>query len=143
LGGALSTLPATPLEALTEQVLEVPADAVDREQAQIVDVHVAVLVGVADLGGIDLVQPVLGGHIGGDVVVEPLQGVAHIAVFFYFPVQALNVVIHQVDIGLGGDVADLGVLFAVEDIGLGGHGRGVEQDALDDVLNFLDFRQGA
>jgi hypothetical protein len=103
-----------------------------------VDVDIAFGVRHPDLGRVDGVQPILGGHLGGDVVVEPLQGVAHVAVFADLPVELFDVVVHQVDIGPGGDLADLGVLLPVEDVGLGGFvERRVEQDALDDVLDFL------
>ena len=119
LGRCALHLALDPLESVFQQVLQVPSHAVDREQAQIVDVQVAILVGIADIRRIDPVEPVLGRDIRGDVVVEPLQGIAHVAVLFDFPIQALDVVFDQVHVGLGGDAADLGMLFAIEDVGLG------------------------
>ena len=95
----------------------------------------------SDLGRINFVKPVFRGDIRGDVIVQPLQGVAHIAVLFDFPIQALNIVIHQIDIGLGGDAADLGVLFTVDDICFGcGVIGGFEQYMFDNILNLFHFR---
>ena len=127
-----------PLEPLAQEVQQVPAHAVDGKQVQVVDVEVPLGVGVADLGRVDAVQPVLGGDLGGDVVVQPLQRIAHVAVFADLPVELLDVVVDQVDIGAGRDLADLRVLLAVEDVGLGGLVEGrVEQHPLDDVLDLL------
>jgi len=44
-------------EALDEEIVKVPPDAVDRKEAQVVDVEVAVAVRLLDLGGVDLVEP--------------------------------------------------------------------------------------
>ena len=53
-----------PLKPLPQQIFQIPSHAVNRKQAQVVDVNVAVPVGLPDLGRIDAVQPVFRGHIG-------------------------------------------------------------------------------
>ena len=101
------------LETLPEQILQIPAHAIDRKQAEIVYMNIAVCMGAANFPGINGVEPVFGCDIRRNVVVQPLQRIAHIAVFFNFPIQLLNIVIYQVDMGPGGHHSDLSMLFAV------------------------------
>ena len=104
------------------------------------DVQVGVEVQLLDLGRVDLVQPVLGRDFRRDVIVESLQGVAHVAVLVDFPVDTAQVAVHD----LRGaaqklfGVAQLGVLLAVKDVSLGRGGAALfDQDALHQVLNLL------
>jgi hypothetical protein len=46
-------------ETVAQQIGEIPAHAVDRQQAEVMDVQVALGMGPPDLRRIDLVQPVL------------------------------------------------------------------------------------
>ena len=129
------------LEPLHQQILDVPAHAVDGEDAQVVDVKVALGVRRADLGRVDLVQPVDLAHLGGDVVVQSLEGVAHVGVLFDLPVRLVEVAVDQVDVGARDDLADLRVLVPVEDVRLGRLPvLGREQHLLHDVLDLLDRR---
>ena len=92
-----------------------------------------------DLGGVDLVEPVDLAHLRGDVVVEPLERVVHVAVFVDLPVRLGKVLVHQVDLHLVDDFPQPGVLVAVDDVGLGGFAVWrLKQGLLDDVLDFFD-----
>ena len=73
-------------EPLQEQVVEVPSHAVDRQDAQVVDMEVPIRMGQADLGGIDLVQPVDLADLRGYVVVQSLERVGHVGVLIDLPV---------------------------------------------------------
>ena len=55
------------VQALGEQRAQRPAGAVPREHVQVVDVHVALPVGVADLGRVDVGEPVVGDDLAGSV----------------------------------------------------------------------------
>ncbi len=126
-------------EAAAEQVLEVPSHAVDTEQAEVVHMEVAVGVCVAHLGAVDFVEPVCLADFAGDVVIEALERVGHVAVFLDFPVEALEVLVDEFDIGLLDHFADARVLVAVEHIGLCRALIGREEERfLDDVLDLLD-----
>jgi len=52
--------------------------------------------------------------------------------------------VDQVNLGLGGNSADLGMLLPVDDIGLGCLiVRRIQQNPLNDILNFLHLRGGS
>ena len=76
-------------ESFHQQIEKVPSDAVDRKKAQVMDVEIPFRMRPSDFGGIDFVQPVDLADLGGDVVVQSLQGVIHIAVFVNFPIHLL------------------------------------------------------
>ena len=128
-------------KSLYEQVVQVPATAIDREHSQVVQVQVAIDVCLLYLGGIDLVQPVSGGDGGSQVKVEPLERVVHVAVLVDLPVGALDVIIHQPVcvqervLGFSGFV----LFVAIEDIFLGYlWAIRLDQCSFDEVLDFLD-----
>ena len=128
-------------EAFEEEVFEVPAAAVDREHAEIVDVIVAVAMGLGDGTGIEFLQPVVAGDVGGDVVVEALQGVTHVGVLVDPPVFLGEVGVDGGD-RLAHELAGAAqrlVLFAVEDVLLGGLGVAVfDEDLFDQILDVFD-----
>ena len=106
--------------------------------------EVPVRVGKPDLGGIDLVQPVDLADFRGDVIVQALQGVAHVGVLIDLPVGTLQIPIDEVDVGARDDLADPCVLLAVDDVRfrrcpeLGG-----EENLFHDVLYLLDGRDAS
>jgi hypothetical protein len=51
------------------------------------EMKITVFMGATDFRRIDPVEPVLSGNIRGNVIVEPLERIAHIAVFLNFPIQ--------------------------------------------------------
>ena len=136
LGGGAFGLAGGAGEADGEEVLEVPADAVDAEEAEVVDVHGAAHVRFADLGGVNLVEPVDLADLARDMVVEALERVAHVAVFLDAPVHLREVAVDEVEAGAVDHVADLRVLLAVDDVGLGGLAvGGVEKNLLDEDIS--------
>jgi hypothetical protein len=104
---------------LFEKILQVPSHTVDGEKAEIVNVQISLFVGISNFGGVYAVEPVFRGDFRRYEVVQSLKGIAHIAVFFYFPIQVVDIVFHQIATGARGDFPDLGMLFPVEDLGLG------------------------
>ncbi len=46
------------LETLFEKILQIPSNTIDRKEAEIMYVKIAILMGKPDLRGIDTVQPV-------------------------------------------------------------------------------------
>ena len=107
------------------------------------DVDFSVFMGLPDFRGINTVEPVFGGDFGGNIVVQSLQRIGHVTVFLDFPIHFVNIIIHQIHIGPGGNLPSLSVLFAIKDISLGGFVEGrVQQYALDDVLDLLYIRNG-
>ena len=121
LGGPALHLAGDPAEPAHQQVAQVPAHAVGGQEAQVVDVEIAVHVRVANLGRVDALEPVLGRDGGRYVVVEPLEGIAHVAVFVDAPVGAVQVAFDQLQ-ALGQEafpLPDLPVLVAVENVCLG------------------------
>ena len=130
-------------EAAPEEIFQGPAGAIsDDGIGQVVEVEVAVLVGLLDGLGIDVVEGVVGEDLAGDPGIQP--GKAHrafIGVFPDLPVVVGDVVLDealQVDAGLLG-LADALVAFAVEDVGLG-HFQvtALHQHHFDHVLDLLD-----
>ena len=86
------------VEAFVQQDAQAPARAVARQTVEIVDVVVAVAVGVALLFGVDAIQPVVGDDLPGAVVDQPGVGVAGVGVRLDAPVAAVDVLFN----GLGG-----------------------------------------
>ncbi len=62
-----------PPEAFPEKIEEVPADAVDGKDAQVMDVKIPFHLGLPDFRGIDFIEPVNLAHLRGDVIVQPLE----------------------------------------------------------------------
>ncbi len=127
-------------ETLLDQLLQAPAGAVAGEHGHIVDVEVAVPVGVGDLVVVDLAEPVVGGDGAGVGEDQAAHGVGDGGVLLDPPVHDLQVLVHHglvVQHGLG-DVAELFPLTAVEDVGLR-HVlvAGPAQDCFHGVLNVL------
>jgi hypothetical protein len=61
-----------------------------------VDVDVGLAVGPADRGGIDLVEPVIGDHLAGNVENEAAQGIALIGIGLDAPVGAAEIFLYGV-----------------------------------------------
>ena len=128
-------------ETLLDELLETPAGAVAGEHAQIVQMQIAVAVGVGDLLVVHLAQPVVRGDRAGVGKNETADGVGDGGVFLHAPVVDLEIVIdgflvveHRVAHG-----AEIFVLLAVENIRLGDvFVAAAGEDALDAVLNILN-----
>ena len=105
------------------------------------DMEIAVHVGVPDLRRIDPLEPVLGGDGGGDVVVQPLEGIAHVAVFVDPPVGVVQIAFDELE-ALGEKAfpfPDFPVLLAVEDVGLGDLGVApLDEHFFDQVLDVFN-----
>jgi len=142
LGGAAVYLARYTAKAADQQVSQIPAAAVHRQNVEIVEVDISADVGLTHLFGKDPVQPIGAVHRRKDVVVEALQGKAHVRVLFDSPIELFQITIDQlVRIDESPNIAQLAVQVAVEDIGLGRLGMAiVDEGALHQVLNVLDGR---
>ncbi len=108
-------------EALLDELLEAPAGAVAGEHAQVVQVEVAVAVGVGDLLVIDLAQPVVGGDGAGVGEDQAAHGIGDGGVLLDAPVSHVQIFVDGllvVKVG-GAHVAQFLALLAVQDVGLG------------------------
>lgn len=56
--------------------------------------EIPALVRMPNLGRVYAVQPVFRGDVRCNVVIEPLEGIGHVAVFIDLPVQVLDVVLN-------------------------------------------------
>ena len=94
--------------------------------------------GSADLLWINAVKPVIFAYLIGNIIVQALEGVGHIGIFFNLPIQSVKIVIDELNIGLFDKFTHFGMLVAIEDICLGGFfiGRG-QQDLFNQVLNLF------
>ena len=140
LGGSGGDLAGHAAQALLDELLQAPAGAVAGEHGHIVDVEVAVAVGLGDLVVIDFAQPIVGGDGAGVGEDQTAYGVGDGGVFLHAPVLDLEVLVHQrlvVEHGAA-HVADLFALTAIEDVGLG-HVvvAGLDEHRLNAVLDIL------
>ena len=126
-----------------QQLAQRPAGAVAGEHVEVVDVHVAVAVRLADLRRVDVRQPVVGDDLARHVEDQPAERIALVGVGVDAPVLLLQVLVDD-----GGDVdqraalvAQAGVPVAVDDVGARGvEMAGGDQRVLDHVLDALDVR---
>ena len=129
---------------LLDELLEGPARAVSRQHGQIVQMQVAVAVGVGDLLVVDLRQPVVGRDRARVAQDQAAHRVGDGRIFLDAPVRDLDIAVHQLLIveDRGFHIADLLPLLAVQNIGLG-HVRiaGLHQYLLDAVLYILHCNQ--
>ncbi|KAF5041505.1 hypothetical protein DSECCO2_522260 [anaerobic digester metagenome] len=130
------------VEAFEQQVAQAPAGAVAGEaERKVVDVEVAVVVGLAHFLGI-FAERVAGLHRAGEVQHEPLERVGHVGVFRHAPVGLGDVVVDDVgDVEVGGFLlAQFAALFAVDDVAPG-HGEKprLHEHLLHGVLDGLLF----
>ena len=96
----------------------------------------------ADFRRIDLIQPVGLSNFRRNVVIQALQTIAHVGVFFDFPVQIINVFIDQIDVRIGRNFPQFFMLVTVDDVGLGSFLElRINQNILDDVLDIFNARQ--
>ena len=79
------------VEAFAQQSAQRPAGAIARQHVEIVDVDIGLAVRPADGGGIDLVEPVIGDHLAGDVEDHAAQGIALIGIGLDAPVGAAEI----------------------------------------------------
>ena len=128
-------------ETLLDELLQTPAGAVAGEHAQIVQMQIAVAVGVGNLFVVHLAQPVVGGDRAGVREDETADGVGDGGVFLYTPVVDLEIVIDgllivEYRVAHGAEIL---VLLAVENVRLGNvFVAAAGEDALNAVLDILD-----
>ena len=121
--GRSGTGAALEVEALEQQISEAPARAVSGQpEGEVVDVHVAVVVGFADFLRI-LFQGVARLDGARKVQHQPLERVGHVGVFIDAPVRLVQVVVDGVrDVQIRGLLfADLTPLFTVDNYICGPH----------------------
>ena len=127
-------------KSLLDQLLQAPAGAVAGEHAQIVQVDVAVAVGLADLLVIHLAEPVVGGDGAGVGEDQAAHRVGDGGVFLHAPVLNVQILVHRLLVVQEGGlhVAHFLPLLAVENVGLG-HGlvAAAGENGLHAVLNIL------
>jgi len=100
--------------------------------------EIPLAMGLPDLRGIDLVEPVNLADLGRYIVVQSLERIIHITVFMHLPVDLPEVLIHEVDLHFIRDLPQAGMLIPVDDISLGGPPVGrIQKHLFDDVLNLL------
>ena len=139
-GGARFDLAGHAAEAAQQQLLEVPAGAVGAEEPEVVQVQISREVGVADLVGVDLMQPVLLGERLADVVVHARDRLLGVGVFLDAPVAVAHILGEHVDrrADEGVCLARAAALLPVEDVRLGGLGVAVfDEHLLDEVLHLF------
>jgi hypothetical protein len=100
-------------KSFQKKIFQIPPHTVDSKEAEIMDVEIAARMSVSDFRGIYTVQPVFCGDIRGNVIVESLEGIAHITVFLDFPIQLLDIMLDKVNVGFGRYASDLSMLFPV------------------------------
>jgi hypothetical protein len=105
------------------------------------NVEISLYVGLPDLRGIDLAEPIDLAHLRGNIVVQSLEGKCHITVLVDSPVCLIEVLFYQVNSCLVGDIPDSRMLLPVKNICLGRLAiGGGKQYFLHDILNLLHRR---
>ena len=126
------------LESFDQEVVKIPSHAIDGQKAQVVDVEVAFRMGLPDGRRVDLIEPVDLADLRGDIVVQALERIVHIAVFMDLPVHFLEVLIDEIHLHLVGDLAQTRMLVPVYNVGLCRQPVGrTQQNLLDNVLDLL------
>ena len=85
------------VKTLLDQALEGPAGAVSGEHVEVVDVVVALAVGGANLGGVDVFEPVVGDDLARRVQDEAAQRIPLVRVGIHPPIGAVEVLLHGCD----------------------------------------------
>ena len=85
------------VEALLDEALEGPAGAVSGEHVEVVNVVVALAVRRADLGGIDVFEPVVGDDLARRVQDESAERIPLVRVGIHPPIGAVEVLLHGCD----------------------------------------------
>src|SRR3989338_1200391 len=135
-GFHLSTNPFKPFQ---QQVLEVPPDTVNADKPQVMDMKISAAMSFLDFARVNFPKPITFTDLRGNIVVKSLQRKSHIAVFIAPPVLFIQITRNEVRIKFIGDFTDLGMLFAVKNIGLGALAvRGCQQNLFNNVLDFFD-----
>ncbi|MPM85041.1 hypothetical protein SDC9_132118 [bioreactor metagenome] len=132
------------VQPLVRQRAQRPAGAVAAEHVEVVDVDVAIAVRLADLGCVDVREPVVRRHLACHVQDQPAQRVALVGVGVHTPIGAREVFVdgafhvHQrLPVG-----PQRGVALAVGHVGARGlQVVGGDQRLLHHVLNLLDGRR--
>ena len=96
--------------------MQIPPHTIDGENAEVVDMKISIHLGFFNFIGIYLVQPVNLTYFGGEIVVQPLEGIIHVTVFVYFPVHLLEVLVYKINLHLVGNFSQSRVLISVYDI---------------------------
>ncbi len=124
-----------------QQILQVPSHAINRQKPEIVQVQAAAQVRFPHFRRINLVKPINLADVAGDVVVQALQRIGHIAVFLDLPIGSIQVLVDQVQVRLLHHFADTGVLVTIEDVCLRRlFKRRSQQSLFNEVLNILNGR---
>ena len=138
-------------QTLLDQLLQAPAGAVAGEHGQVMQVQIAVAVGIGDLLVVHLAEPVVGGDGAGVGEDQTAHGVGDGGVLLHAPVLNVQILVHRLLIvqigGLG--VAQFLPLLAVKNVGLGHglvatpgeHGLHTVLHVLHGHLAVLDFGQ--
>ena len=106
--------------------------------------RVSALVHLANVDGIDFIEPVFLGERLADVVVEPVDAALHVCVLFDAPVAVVEIVAKHIDGSADErvDFARAAALFAIENVCLGGLCvAGLNENLFHEVLNALDVRR--
>jgi len=128
-------------ETLAQQIHQIPTNTVNTQQIEVVNMQITLFMRPTDFRRIDLIQPVGLGNFRRNVIIQTLQTIAHVGIFFDFPVQVINVFINQIDVRIGRNFTQFFMLVAVDDVGFGSFLElRINQRVLDDVLDFLNTR---
>ena len=105
------------------------------------NVEITLEVRLPDFGRVDFIQPIDPAYLRGNIVVQSLERECHVAVFINPPIRFVQVLIHQVDTCLVGNLSHFCVLIPVNDIGLGSFAiGGGKQHLLYDILDLFHSR---
>ncbi len=86
-------LAADTAEAFLDQLLQGPACAVTGQHGKVMDVDVRVLMGIGNLGVINLAEPVVSGNGAGIVQDQTAHGIGNRRIFLNAPVFLVNVAV--------------------------------------------------
>ena len=90
--------PRSALKTLEQQILQVPSDAIGADNPKVMDMKITVKMRALNIFGVNLIEPVNFADLGGNVIIETLQGKTHVAVFFYLPIRLGKILLYQIDI---------------------------------------------
>ena len=142
LRGIRLNLSRNAVEALLKERSQRPAGAVARKHVEVVNVHVRLAVRAAHFRRIDVVEPVVGNYLPGNIQNETAQRIALVGIGVDAPVELIEILVDgalHIDPALFG-VARLGAGFAINDVGAQRRKvPGFKERMLDGILHPLDI----
>jgi hypothetical protein len=103
-----------PTETNHEQILKVPAHTIGSQGAKIMYMEFAFNMGFPNFFGINGIEPVVAYYLLGNVHIQTLKGIGHVAVLPDPPVHFVDIILNHGDVTQQlRDLADIFMLFSV------------------------------